>query len=698
MNESDLLRPLREFVSDSDVRGQRPIFALLPALKEPADRHRLCLQLRIRYGVHVLYFGHRVRLHHTHKFISDLIEILENTANSKASLRAASLIGRMSDFLETLPDSDDMSDQVQGSGDGPPPQTIEAAMKKCFRDDSVEQKTYEFLFERMSDGSFSLTDKNERAAALDFLSRLRDKLITAALCHEIGIIADGWRTWWNEWQVKPERRDYRPRTTTVKDKEGREIDCYIRHPISHNLIRAQTGFEEAPREWEQVDAILSKRLKDLQKTLRSEINSVPVNKGNRRVIVIRNGRGGGKGILFREMMTYFSEFHPEYYRAAFFTHTSFSCEFGSVVEELIQFLIKQTGDDTKLSSGDRSSRLSNLLKKWRDAPNTSTTDNTGSRVLLVFRGLEALSGRSGHFLGSEVQEIVSTLLDPANQILPLDLVFMIRSDAECQWLPELRDPPDPKNDTENENVWTNVTDAKLHILYELPRLAWSESIEYDELLKKSWKLFEKSRKSLETIDERTSQHSFARAILTAAIQELFDARDQNVDVVAEWLQSVEHAVSIVPEPRRADIVLKEVIDLYDSIDYDKSNSLRNQLLRHLAIFSLPVESPIFQYCPQFQEIVGPTNSEERTKITDQAFAKLLQRRLIFRLQARLSRRNPDMRCTGSCRITFFVTWVAHLSSSVRPTSSTCLCTPYSPLIYRRPPGISMSFSRRLLTR
>lgn len=57
MGEPDVLRPLRQFMSDQASASTRSAIALFPAFKDEAERARDSAGLYLRYGVHTVYFG-----------------------------------------------------------------------------------------------------------------------------------------------------------------------------------------------------------------------------------------------------------------------------------------------------------------------------------------------------------------------------------------------------------------------------------------------------------------------------------------------------------------------------------------------------------------------------------------------------------------------------------------------------------------
>ena len=57
MAEQDLLRPLRQFMSDRDPATSRTAIALLPASKDKTERIKTSAALYVRYGVHAVYYG-----------------------------------------------------------------------------------------------------------------------------------------------------------------------------------------------------------------------------------------------------------------------------------------------------------------------------------------------------------------------------------------------------------------------------------------------------------------------------------------------------------------------------------------------------------------------------------------------------------------------------------------------------------------
>lgn len=57
MDETDVLRPLRQFMSNRDRPTERPAVALFPALQDSETRTKNAATLYLRYGVHTVYYG-----------------------------------------------------------------------------------------------------------------------------------------------------------------------------------------------------------------------------------------------------------------------------------------------------------------------------------------------------------------------------------------------------------------------------------------------------------------------------------------------------------------------------------------------------------------------------------------------------------------------------------------------------------------
>lgn len=57
MNEADVLRPLRQFISDKGAAAGRSAFVLMAANKNKDARNQYAVTLFLRYGVHVIHYG-----------------------------------------------------------------------------------------------------------------------------------------------------------------------------------------------------------------------------------------------------------------------------------------------------------------------------------------------------------------------------------------------------------------------------------------------------------------------------------------------------------------------------------------------------------------------------------------------------------------------------------------------------------------
>lgn len=274
MSEDDLLRPLRQFISENravDTEARR-LFALLPFQDEATATER-AIELYVSFGVQSIFYG-------------------EQAVKKKAKgLGWAQRLGRR------------------------PSKLLKA-----------------------------------RAVALTSKER------SDALCASLEGITKEQAAWWHDWQQTPDERW----TLFQTDNQSR---IWTRHrPYRDNIdaqaVRATTPLEE---------------LRRLAHDCRPEGST-----GNgRRILRVTGPRGSGKGHLFAELRSgdagsevFADLFHgpgtsepAARYSRAFFAHTGFSPEFGSVLGALMRFLAQDCATDAEMDTAK--AILKSETNDWR---------------------------------------------------------------------------------------------------------------------------------------------------------------------------------------------------------------------------------------------------------------------------------------------------------------------------------------------
>lgn len=404
MSEADLLRPLRQFVSDHRGGEVRPLFALLPGTGSRSNRDAIMLSLYIRYGVNTIFFGERrpdqadtkPDLASQEAFVNGLIKALRPLDEAMrrpvesgegetppSSSDPSSLNGNQTRKLKRAvrdierhllgSEEEDESDLAQKEN--------REAFKQCLSDgfDSkfaaflssrlpivhdmdVDAVALKYVLKRLSQDlrlAEKATKQDRQGMApeapnhdvlrrcagpiLDYLKRLREKILAAALCKEIDQIASGWHGWWDDWAKIPGSRE-----TEESWRQEKERGIWIRHELDFSDLDGSItlGAEE---DCEKKD---EKRLKPFFNAWWALLHEV----GRCRLVIsVYNEKGGGKGYFYHRLQERAKKATPQggtpdaketpddkvtpfsRYQFCFFANASYSCEYTSVIDSVIEF-------------------------------------------------------------------------------------------------------------------------------------------------------------------------------------------------------------------------------------------------------------------------------------------------------------------------------------------------------------------------
>lgn len=166
MSEDDVLRPLRQFVSNQERRWDRTAIALLESSKGEEQRRTEASVLYVRYGVHALFYGDaEITVENEHKtvewlrlflcFQSMIWEI--NSALQKALTEYSTGSGqakvKATSRLQALADPDTRNEEL-GKMAGPEEAPLIAAIEACPPLANAARKTTKDLFDVFAPQSF----------------------------------------------------------------------------------------------------------------------------------------------------------------------------------------------------------------------------------------------------------------------------------------------------------------------------------------------------------------------------------------------------------------------------------------------------------------------------------------------------------------------------------------------------------------
>jgi hypothetical protein len=467
MGEDDLLRPLRQFMSETPGATQPASVALLPNLWGASTVVEEKIALLRQYGVYTIHWGKGRAVPQsgdapTHDLLpaikmlltavrgiveaqSELAEAGPKAASLTAALKACAKVGLCEEPADRYPD---LAAQIEAEG-----QTDVVA---------AEWAALRYAYGVARDVLSGTAAPARLAGARAVMGGLEDAMLAGFLQGALKRLTTEWREWRGNWfnrvtpRVITERRDEpkdaakeepkheakeKPKDEPAPADERMWLAPGFRMAWRHKLELAdRTNEPDLPdfrARWSQAYADFLGTLKGRDK------REFP--KG-RRVYFIAGRRGVGKGHLFAAMsseegfLDYCKAVDPkgaEKFAGAFFLNLSFSAELSTGFDRLNAFLrdcieamltnVEQKRDfkrncDAFLPSGSRTSGsrvgalryLMRALKERADA----------SRIAIVINGSHLLFTKRGYAKNAEFMKLVTTLLDAAFADARIDL-FLI---------------------------------------------------------------------------------------------------------------------------------------------------------------------------------------------------------------------------------------------------------------------------------
>lgn len=398
MSEDDLMRPLRQFLSNN-IKRNRDFFALVNPTSKRSECKTWAMEIFARYGVHVLYYGDNS--------LSDLIggdddkSLPEGWANERWLFIFEQLIKDLRSALQEAQKEQNRAQEVE---------TFESKFKTSSKKQKKRFNAYVLLLDSWQNGTFisdghpcqlqseatwlniiidiasneiGLEMDNEKISALykvleKQLDRIKGAVLSTALCTHLDHVADIWTQWWDEWQTVPFPRGdqvafgppdtvlykdtFEPKKTSWGPSESR---VWSRHVIANTgsvipspLVPAKKK-EFNPSKSFGVGRFLEaiENSTDFSYGLRNQA---------RRVVIIAGEQGSGKGDFFSSLfpIPHKSDYHTHNiankarskrvfeallgehsnikYSGVFFASFSFSHEVASIYDALLAFALNPT--------------------------------------------------------------------------------------------------------------------------------------------------------------------------------------------------------------------------------------------------------------------------------------------------------------------------------------------------------------------
>lgn len=724
MLEADILRPLRRFVSSPGRNFNRSLVALMPAEASQSKREKFALSLYLRYGVHVLYYGleptdpapagkkvavqafwarpwgprsAKDRIFDTSALYKALRRIWAIQADLKTPPKnVLKWISQKRDTDVPLKDvlgpvrvavKPSSTYHAHGIALEPTSGTIQKAIDAC-----ETLLFYEPIWEPRNTQS--------REMLINFLSGLEHRVRTEALCAGITGLAEDRKLWWNHWQTEPESRRF----------------AHV-YEFTHPFLKLESGTSV----WDACDGIDLTPNQDPTngpKTFRSvrfplvqtqayqdtdthvlnairEIQNEP-NRSGRRIFVVHCEEGEGRGSFYNAFADRFARkvdagdntgpLADAGYAWANFSSTTFSTEYSSVIDGLVEFILPHPGAKADPKSTKvrhpRSETLIRALKTFykTDYNSAPTLPHSGQRRgLIVISGLELLFRRqNGTPKNNELGSALGKLMSPATEAMPLDIVLVCRTNmlqTIFSMQPEdlllsrsdicLKDGAGDKCSESKtsarfihilppngQEVIDSVVKPMLHhkaesLFDNVPhtfRGNWArKSTKAGRVFKTRFHTSLVARCSVEvfkqTITARLKVNTLSeadRSLITGfhnsewltCLQKAPGGEEIFTDAaksVREFLEHIGDRATRAESVRRRDLVLETVLHQYATLDNatntdtaDSLSELYETILKHLSIFSLPVELCVLARCPQIRQLIL-LNSEQNTQEQEDSF-------------------------------------------------------------------------------
>ncbi|MCH9808548.1 MAG: SIR2 family protein [Alphaproteobacteria bacterium] len=426
MNEADLLRPLRQFVSqgESPMSEPRHQFALLPYLgkKEATEQ---AFWLKLRYDVQAIFFGD-AEFEKQDKCIGAVISALsgaiengkttgpvdDQTFNQLTKEISNSGWGDLAkrQTRTTVKNRRRPPVSLKPNGSVGTPISDELWTAMCTAEEAANA-----LISKLHKSKQLLTPTVIKALILYFKRHCSD-LHTRELCAELTRLSKLQRSWWTDWQASAESR----RAVFPHNSKAEQARLWVRHRPEHDTTPKNS---------------------EIYKVAKNAGHRLPEANGKKRLLRLTAPRGAGNGAFIFELQENVSGllknpdpdtrnewiFDGDYsYAGAFFANTVYSSEFSSILLSLSRFLAgiiqaeiakggvvatkviteaqdrawpDLSGEESLQQKydkepGDRIVRIRTLLEIF-NAVQANRDEGDKKRLLIVLSGLERICDENG---------------------------------------------------------------------------------------------------------------------------------------------------------------------------------------------------------------------------------------------------------------------------------------------------------------
>jgi tetratricopeptide (TPR) repeat protein len=406
MSESDVLRPLREFVA-GPLRRNRAVIALLPADGTRAANDSFAMDQFVKHGVSVVRYGDDGTDCGGQPWLAIVLKAITALRDEMPELAKRSPRGRMAlpGRVEALTGA--RIDRRAG---------LEFELRilreigllcKGFAADASAENTWEF-FQHVAPAA---------------LGRVRVSIQTMALTRKLVAIRQNWHGWWRDWQQVPRNRGDFVRDAVRRDAQSLD-PIWSRHRV--------VDHEPTPPALWDTDGLTHNAAK------------------GRRCLIVAAPRGTGKGTLYSHLTQTWdlSRQAGIRYLGQFFTTFDFTCEISSVWDAMPLFLLaprhfpllqdEKVWDELREQYGvsrekfqerSRRERLDFALRIAHERARRAgkdCLDGRNVRLLIGFNMFDVLVNEHAGPRQGEIADIFDILLSDEHDEVPLDLFLIVR--------------------------------------------------------------------------------------------------------------------------------------------------------------------------------------------------------------------------------------------------------------------------------
>lgn len=644
LNEPDVMRPLRKAMARSRERdlSRQHIFALLP-FKGTNVRKALCDMAETAAANSPLKGRNRAATRHFSRMIGLRLKSAELAAAHKKDL-ADDAVRTISNFekygiftisygredIGLLIGMIDARSKLQSlKPKGRNSTGILGRIVDCWEQ---ETKKLDPAYPRLA---VALYDMDWRTDPV----KTREKYLTAirtwALETELRRIAERRDEWWQDWRERPAPRDEKFAAYTLPNRQDNQ-----------NFSRHRTYY--FPLWHDCSDQVLSDKFKGLTVQVPGTVDAIKDELDRIRTrrdfwgrvagyrlcrVVIR--RGGGKGALIHLLQAgdpgdtdklVLDRFHPRNtrYTSSFVVNLSYSVEFASVIDALIDFFRQLMGSkDEPASNPHRVMALREVMRQFGEK------HTRGQRLFICFSGIDRLCDARGLIANGMFRRFFATLtgkgLRPEDAAwaetlaaLPIDVLLVSgRENRPPRYMSDEARAADfgaaiPMA-ARPDHVAIPGTDVFLRRWPVVPSLQageyfWLQSGEFDAISSKPLK---------EWLDGKA-----AAATWFVNARQLFggDVEKKRFDQQA--------AASAQRDDNYG--LIRLVIEAHrQHLEVNKSWPLAISCLRHLALFPMPVARSVLEMCPRIAAETG-----EKSEPLDGVLNHLVSNGLAIKIRGR----------------------------------------------------------------